>query len=253
MRRTIRNITIGFTALLVIGCGQNKTEEQIAEIQKQLTIEGDTTIYGLACDGCNDTIIVYLQSPYMGSDPDTLNILEATRSHHIFGHPRIGDKVAIMRNDSDATVADIVIVIEDLQAEWCYKVRPSLRQRAGMDETNLLTLPDSLRKRLFMEREYGIHLKSDGTALPIGMMRRGGTSDEESPVVYPELRRYFEWHIFNGQLVLQTSRTDSTGVKSFMVSDTADIVMITPDTLVLRFSDHEQAYYKRMVAEEPQN
>ena len=101
------------------------------------------------------------------------------------------------------------------------------------------------KELLTIEREYGFHLKNEGGAMPIGMSYRAATTDEEEAVVYPKLTRYFEWHIYNGRLVLEASRRDSLQQRQIMVSDTADIMMLTPDTLVLRFNDREQGYYKR--------
>ena len=212
--------------------------------------ESDSTIYGLACDGCNDTVIIFLRTPYDNTDPDTLNILQATKRHRVFGRALIGDKLAIVRNPVDTTVADMVVVTEDLQAQWCYRVKPTLRQRADMSTLNNLISEDSLNLLLATEREYGFHLKDEGNAFPIGRGNRAATTDEEEAVVYPELRRYFEWHLYNGKLVLQMARTDSLQQRHLVISDTADIVELTTDTLVLRFADHEQGYYKRPVVSE---
>ena len=57
--------------------------EAASEADAELRLEGDSTIYGLACDGCNDTILILLSR--IEDDPDTFNILDASRSHHVFG------------------------------------------------------------------------------------------------------------------------------------------------------------------------
>lgn len=249
---------LSFALLLTIGCfvacGTSKEEISNEEEEVVFTrIEGDSTIYGMACDGCNDTIVVYLETPYSGSDPDTLNILEASKQHKIFGHPRIGDKLAIVRNAADTTKADMVIVTEDLQGDWCYKVLPTLRMRADMEghtiKQKISQLPDTIVKLLKVEREYGISIKADNVAFPIGMSRGKATSDEESPVEYPKLKFYNEWFIYNGKIVFRSVRPDSLGQQQVLLSDTANLEMLTPDTLVFRFAEGLRGYYKKVKEE----
>lgn len=235
-------------AVILTGCSGkgNDTAEQSAASTPSAAIADEGTIYGLACDGCNDTLVIFLPLPYDSSDPDTLNILEASRRHQVFGTPRIGDKLAMVRNTDDPTVADIVIVTEDLLGQWCYTVLPTLRQRADMEgQSGSLAseqLSDSIRELLSIEREYGIIIKNDSIAFTIGT-RREATTDEESPVEYPQPRRYRQWYISNGQLVLTELMTDSLGNTLRGISDTATFVMLSADTLVLRFPDGERGYY----------
>ncbi|MCR5270971.1 MAG: hypothetical protein K6D91_08170 [Prevotella sp.] len=246
---------LSFALLLTIGCfmacgtSKEKTNNEEEEEVVFNRIEGDSTIYGMACDGCNDTIVVYLETPYNGTDPDTLNILEASKQHKIFGHPRIGDKLAIVRNGVDTTKADMVIVTEDLQGNWCYKVLPTLRMRADMEghtiKQKISQLPDTIVKLLKVEREYGISIKAENVAFPIGMNRQRATSDEESPVEYPKLKFYNEWFIYNGKIVLRSVRPDSLGQQQVLLSDTADLEMLTPDTLVFHFAEGSRGYYRK--------
>ena len=234
-------------AILAAGCtsGANKQDQTAAASNGS----DNETIFGLVCDGSNDTIVVYLALPYGGSDPDTLNILEASRQHQVFGQLRIGDQVAMYRNAEDSTQADIVVVTQDLQGQWCYKVLPTLRQRADMDglseQQAIRQLPDSVKELLSVEREYGLMIKNDSVAHSFGAFRNVKTSDEESPVVYPELQRYHQWFIYNGRLVLSETQVDSLGNVETVHADTAEFVELTPDTLVLRFADGEQGYYRK--------
>ena len=76
--------------------------------------------------------------------------------------------------------------------------------------------------------------------MAIGATHRHST-DSRSPVSYPKVRPYNEWRIWNGRLILQQPDTLSKAAP-----DTADILLLMRDTLVLRFADHEQGYYKRM-------
>ena len=120
-------------ALLTTACS-SKTESRPTEETDLISMEpampGDSTVYGLACDGCNDTILVFL--PRSGGDPDTFNILNASKQQQVMGHPMIGDKVAVVVNRENPKVADLVIDLEQLKGEWCYMVEPELRPVAGM-------------------------------------------------------------------------------------------------------------------------
>ena len=62
-------------AALMLSCGSNSQQADLqADINGQHQTDGDSTIYGLACDGCTDTILVILRD--VRKDPDTLNILK---------------------------------------------------------------------------------------------------------------------------------------------------------------------------------
>ena len=234
--------------LMVASCGIRQKKEYV--ITDYAMARGDSTIYGLVCDGSNDSVVVFLHEPYDGSDPDTLDILDAYRQQQVFGSLRIGDKVAIMRDTADAGKASRVIVTQDLMGQWCYKVKPRLKRRGRMEgeagEMQLSVLSDSLKKMLNKEYEYGFALKIDSMAQPIGMRARSISADENSPVEYPKLKRYRQWYISNGRLLLAYSSAaiGNTEMQELSV-DTADLVMLTADTLVLRLADGEHRYYRK--------
>lgn len=235
--------------LLMVGCSQ--PVEKPAKPQADSNVPGDSTLYGLACDGCTDTILVVLRD--ITQDPDTLNILSASRQHRIFGMPRIGDQLAIVLNDSNPKVADLVINLEQLQTSWCYMVQPKLRERAdvskAMQQEFLENIPDSVFQKLLAPREYGFTLKDNHDARPVGAVYAGNTTDEQSPVEYPKLKRYRQWAIYNGRLVLNETALDSLGQQQLLSSDTADFVMMRRDSLVLRFAEGEQGYYNASLRE----
>jgi hypothetical protein len=65
-------------------------------------------------------------------------------------------------------------------------------------------------------------------------------------VEYPKVRRYREWRLFNGRLILITDSVRlADGKKGLPERDTVDIIQLRRDTLVLKFSDHEQGYYRK--------
>ena len=232
-------------ALLMTGCGQ-KAPTPI--VNKTKAVEnGDSTLYGLVCEGSNDSILVYLPDPYDGSDPDTLDILYATRQHQVFGRLQVGDRVAIMCDTVGYKRASVVIVTQDLQRQWCYKVKPRIRRRAELvnDSVGLTywELPDTLQEQLIAEREYGFNLKADSVVLPVGM--RQNNNDEACPVEYPPMKRYRQWYIRNGRLHLVETRMDTLGNITPISTDTAQLVELTPDTLVLRMADGMHGYYHK--------
>lgn len=242
------------TALLValttmMACsGKQETATTATGIDSTLTAAvGDSTIYGLACDGCTDTILVLLRN--LESNPDTFNILNATRQHRIFGVPKVGDKLAIVCNSEDSTVADIVIDMKSIQGTWCYLVMPSLRLRADMPEKSerqlLRQMPDSVRDSLMVPREYGFKIHGGHSMSPVGMRPANERHDEEELVEYPLLRRYRDWRLFNGNLILSETAMDSLGNVSITHSDTVSFVLLDSDTLALRFKDGVQGYYKK--------
>ena len=206
---------------------------------------GDSMVYGLACDGCSDTILVLL--PLTGEDPDTFDILEASKAQQVFGRPMVGDKLAVMLNAEDKKVADLVVDIDKLKGEWCYLVTPQLRQRADFDPSTLSPEEkermDTMLKKMMQPREYGIEIRSENSVRPIGTR----TVEREGPAMFPPQKRYRQWHLFNGRLLLSETTRDTAGVVTVTLTDTAQFVMLRRDTMVLRFGDGEQGYYRRGV------
>ena len=235
-------------ALALTGCG-NRQEAGINEMQAS-TESCDQTVYGLACDGCNDTLVVFLRTPYDGSDPDTLQILDAVKKRRIMGKIRIGDKLAIIRSERDSTVAELVIVTEQLLGQWRHLVYPTLHQRADMEGNTeyqkIAQLPDSVKALLTIPKEYGLDIKNDNMIYVPGAFAKSVTSDEESPVEYPIDAYYNEWKIFNGRFVMLNCQADSTGEMQVVASDTADIELLEADSLVMRFKNSVRSYYRKV-------
>ena len=173
MKQTI--ILLAATAVLFGACHSGTQKEENNSVYNEITtLKGDTTIYGLACDGCTDSILVYL--PFNGGDPDTIDILNARVQRKVFGRPDVGDEVAFVLNASNKKVADLVINIDRLKGSWCYQVMPKLRRRLGASADSVVQLPpdfpDSLRKKWFQPLEYGMELQRDNQVRPIGTRKR---------------------------------------------------------------------------------
>ncbi len=221
-------------------------------IDIQENAPGDSTIYGLACDGCTDSVIVFL--PYKGGDPDTIDILAAKKQGKVFGKPTIGDKLAVILNADDKKEASMVIDIEDLLGQWCYMAMPHFRDisnlPARLQRRILAQIPDTMKESLLVPREFGINIKNGFSATPIGMMRKSNTTDDQSPVEYPPLRVYNEWRLYNGHLLLvRTAKMRQMGNDSIKkpadIIDTASIVMLGPDTLILKVGNENLNYYRK--------
>lgn len=227
--------------LLTMACGNHTKQSNGTEAENDslaFILKGDSTVYGLVCDGCTDTILVFLPADNISADPDTFNILNATRRRHVFGELKVGDNIAVVRNSNDSTVADYVIDMESLLATWCYKVMPALRVRAdmvGKNERQIVNnLPDSIRELLDIAREYSMQIKGDHSVTSRGFFRPG--EDENAIVQYPHVKRYGQWHLFNGRLLLKELAFDTLGNTYISNIDTAEFMLMRKDTLVLKFN-----------------
>lgn len=230
------------SVVLAAACGQRQTPEEDGEpISLYKNQPGDSTRYGLACDGCTDSIIVFL--PYTDNDPDTFDIIEAQKRRSILGRPHIGDELAVVVNPLNQREALLVINLNQLQGQWSRMVLPTLRETVGTRPAR--QLPDSVLEKFMVPLEYGIRLKRDNTAFSTGGPRRQTTTDDMSPVEYPTVKYYTEWHIVNGRLVLKADTIPGLVDQPAPVSDTVDIRLLRGDTLVLRFADREMGFSRK--------
>lgn len=233
--------------ILCTSCNNNSqpTDEQRQTVGTSTSIEGDSTLYGLACHGCTDSVLVFL--PGKGGDPVTYDILQANTQGRVFGRPQVGDWVAVIVNGEDTLKADMVIDLDQLKGSWVQLVRPTLRERLVQEGENVPYEPNdsTLIQKLMRPVEIGFSLKRHYSAQAIGR-RYGLSSTENSPVIYPVPRNYTKWHVINGQLVLTVEEqlADSTAVPK-AENDTASFVMMLKDSLVLKFGDEVRHYYRR--------
>ena len=136
MKSRITLIIVCLCALF-IACGNKEGNKKLPAHSSSYTVmTGDSTIYGLACEGCSDSVVVLL--PEDGSDPVTYNILQAHRKGRVLGRLKIGDKIGIVLNKENHKVADLVVDIDQLQGIWCYIVMPRMRN-ADRRKTILIT------------------------------------------------------------------------------------------------------------------
>lgn len=228
------------TAICSCGSKNNGQDVDFGVVEYYTNAPGDSTLYGLACDGCTDSVVVVL--PYSGGNPDTFDIIAAARNNRIYGEPHIGNRMALTVNPKNRKEARQVIVIDDLEKQWCFKVMPEIS----------VAVPDSERQQLMVPREYSYILKRDSQMRTTGNTLQTGTSDEQSPAEYPAIKQYNKWSIFNGKLILAfdmqnaiTAENDTLAGTITNTADTADIVMLTADSLVLRIRDGLHHFYSR--------
>lgn len=235
---------------ITFSCGNKAVEDDKTSDSILLKVKdnGDSTLYGLACDGCTDSVLIFLS--FDGGDPVTFDILNASRNKRVIGHPEAGDWVGVVLNKDDRKKADLVIDLDQLKGTWVYMAVPKPRERK-VKEMNVYVdqrRQDSILKAYMVPEEQGFALKRNSVAAPVGYVF-ARNNDEECPVVYPEVKFYTDWGIFNGRLVLSGKRMNaSSEMKSrgdTLVSDTAEFIFMMKDSLQLRFKDGVRCYYRK--------
>ena len=247
MMRAKTLITVTLAAGLFGACTSDNATKDNTNIQ----LESDKTIYGLACEGCNDSTILLL--PNDGSDPVKYDIIDATRNHKIRGKIKTGDWICLITNKNDKRVADFVMDLDQLRGIWCYIVMPKMRDYNKMSKRlqarMMENMSDSLKETFLIPREYGFWLKRQWQAQSVGYVKESSTLAEESPVVYPQLGYYVAWGIWNGKIIIArgTPKFSDTGQVSVtnMVNDTCDVDYLDADSLVLSSDGQSRSYYRK--------
>ena len=239
-----KTLFFAIIALLVTACGNKQPKKEKVPndaISMYKSIPGDSALYGLACDGCTDSILVFL--PYSGGDPDTFDIISCRQQRRMLGRPHIGDALAVMLNPENPREARSVINIGTLVGQWCFIAEPTLRTIDGRTPP----VPDSILKKIMIPVEYSLKLKADNSASMRGNRNNMGKNGNAlSLVVYPEFHRYTDWYPFNGRLILYADTIAGfTQEGDKPVLDTAEIVLLMRDSLILRIGDKEQSYYRK--------
>lgn len=242
----------------VCSCNHDKSAEAA---KPTVAEEKDSMVYGLSCDGTNDSVIVFL--PFeSGVDPIIYNIETAKRMGKIIGQPQIGDWVGLMINSEDSTEATMVVDLDQLKGIWTFEVRPTWKDAAHMSRRalrrKLNEIPDSLKEAYLVPREYGFSLKRSSVASPVGYVMQHSSLEDDSPVEYPAVKHYTGWKCRNGRLILISSPEGMAGVKNTEddastnkdarpteVYDTLDFVFMTNDSLVLLNSNRQRMAFHR--------
>lgn len=242
--------------LLFVACSKTEQLPETSDMNietKSYVSKGDSMLYGLACDGCSDSVLVFL--PDTGGDPVNYSIVEARLNHQVFGRPRIGDRMAVLVDTANPKALMLAINMEQVNGTWYYEEMPQPRQRIAIPSSDAKGAGqemnekdrqrrDSIIQTYMVPREYAYTFKRDQTVNTQGGPPRTSSLDRNTPVEYPPMKRYSEWHLCNGKIIFTYStfpvpgNTDST----LLVNDTAEFVMLRRDTMALRFNDHIQGF-----------
>ena len=228
-------------ALLLFSCGgKDKNDSGPSAIT---TAEGDSTMYGLVCDGSNDSVVIIL--PEDLSEPRSFSIIEAFRQHRVYGFPMTGDHVAILPSE-DGKSAKCLINIERLYGKWYRMVCPQWRKPVAMSDEHfermknriLTQLTDSARDSLLCPVEYLLELSANGRVVCRGFHRNASEDDIHQLVEYPRAKHYSAWHLYNGLLLLSTQGQHPR-------ADTCTFRIVRNDTLIVSFPDGERKFYRK--------
>lgn len=239
-------------ALICLGsCGHKIIKKEQPKTDSIYADKNDSAFYGLACEGSSDSVIIVL--PMDGSDPVRFNCLLASRSGRILGNPAIGDRVCVMRNKKDSTVADLVVDIDELKGIWCYIVMPTMRDTASMTSREqrryLDAMPDSVKNTYLIPREYGFWLKSNAVCSSVGYVQEQSALEEVSPMIYPPLGYFVQWHMWNGKVIIISGdpfkANDGSISVNHLFRDTCNIDYLRDDSLVLSDRWGVRGYYRK--------
>lgn len=236
-------------AVLSASCSE-KVEGDKGAIDTSEQLKGDSTIYGLACDGTTDSTLVLL--PNEGGDPVNYNILNATRNKQIFGSLSIGDWVGLTVNPKNKKEALLVIDLDELKGTWTFQVIPKVKATATMTaEEAEAAMSDSMKAIYMIPREYGFTLKRHYQATPVGRIMKESTLKDDSPVTYPRVTNYTSWHIINGRLYLYKDTVDEKGKripKDKVGYDDGTFVYLGPDSMAALFGKKVMQYHRKASA-----
>ena len=240
--KNILTIICCIVCISFLSCSKksDKPEKNMLSMQDvEVTITGDSMLYGLTCDGSSDSLIVIW--PF-GGDPVTYDCVDAHDAHRIIGKPTIGDWIGIMLDPEDTTSVTMVIDLDQLKGTWTYPVMPVMKDlqkmSARLQKRMMADMPDSIRNTYFVPREYGFTLKRAHQAQSVGYVHSNNTLESDSPVEYPPVKRYRQWHMLNGRLILVSVESkETTGPETeaplVAVLDTLDFIYMDNDSLIL--------------------
>lgn len=237
--------------LVFIACAKREDPQEatddVVKIKSYVAVD-DSMLYGLACDGCNDSVLVFL--PDSGGDPVCYSIIDARSEGRIFGRPRVGDKMAVLIDPENPKVVLLAVNMEQVKGTWYYEELPVLRLHASATNANELGKEEMVKRQqrrdsfinaAMVPREYSFTLKRDYTVKTEGGPPSTSSLDRRSPVEYPPIKRYMEWHLHNGKIIFSTNVKDSLD-SMVLMNDTAEFVLLRRDTMALRFADHVQGF-----------
>ena len=134
---------------------QSEADEQPTDsslTSSSFILKGDSTLYGLACEGSNDTVLVFL--PDSGGDPVSYDILQARMERRVKGRIKTGDNLALLLTDDSLRQVRSLIDIDVLKGAWAYQVMPQpkarLQNRPAPKDGPSQARRDSMMKRFMV-------------------------------------------------------------------------------------------------------
>ena len=111
-------------------------------------------------------------------------------------------------------------------------------------------MPDSIRNTYLVPREYGFTLKRAHQAQSVGFVYSNSTLESDSPVEYPPVKRYRQWHMLNGRLILVSAEAVKTSeaetqAKQVVVLDTLDFVYMDIDSLIMTQNGKRIGFHRK--------
>ena len=237
--------------LLLVACGKrgNKVEQQ----EKKTTglEEKDGMIYGLACEGCNDTFVVMIPTSDLDGRPLKLNVLRAMKRQKVIGILEPGDWCAVKLNAKDKSVADMVRNMDLLKGKWVHLVMPHEKDNARTPL--LLENPDanvdSIIESYMIPIERGFQLMRKGRASTLGVKIVHNAESDKIPVEYSASSVYESWKVVDGQIILSEADSvkDPLDPTKMLFNkdcerDTCDLVLLLKDSLQISYKGHVSSY-----------
>ena len=245
--------TIFLSLFIMIACGkQEKKPETVTAKKNDIEIK-DGMIYGLACEGCNDTFVVMIPTDNLEGKPMKLNVLHAFKKRKVIGKLEPGDWCAVMLNEKDKTVADIVINMDLIKGKWVHQVMPEEKENARA--MIMLEDPDanvdSIIQSYMQPVERGFQLMRRGRAATVGTNFLG--NDDNPYVSYPAGSNYASWKVAFGQIIFSEADSiidpnDPNMLRKIANTscerDTCDLVMLLKDSLQISYKGKISSYYR---------
>jgi len=242
--------------VLLIACGQRAESDDVLPSENNGLEIKDGMVYGLACEGCNDTFVVMIPTASLESKPLKLNVLHAFKKHKLIGKLEPGDWCAVMLNEKDSTVADMVINMDLIKGKWVHQVMPLEKENAR--DLILLEDPDanvdSIIQSYMQPVERGFQLMRQGKATTIGANFLGNSEKEDDSFVeYPAGSMYASWKVAFGQIIFSEADSivdpNDPDMKRKILNkncerDTCDLVLLLKDSLQISYKGHISSYYR---------
>ncbi len=242
------------STIILFACGKREEKQEKPKSRDAKIELKDGMLYCLACEGCNDTFVVVIPTGDLEAKPLKFNVMKAFKRNKVIGRLEPGDWCAIMLNEKDKTVADMVINMDLVKGKWVHQVMPEEKEnaRAMILHENPDANVDSIINSYMIPVERGFELKRQGRAASIGVGFLGN-DDQDKPVTYPSGSTYASWKVVNGQIIFSEADSLIDPKDPDMIRkipnkncerDTCDFVLLLKDSLQISYKGKISSYYR---------